>query len=276
MHLPTKRAFLSTSSIEEMKKHKLCGFEIRNVDGVNVSEISDRKAKQVKAKLDRAGLETYAIGSPIGKIDIDKDDFLLHTEKFKRTLEIASILEAENIRLFSFYVSKDANDKKDEVLERLFKFSEIAKGSGVILCHENEKGIYGSEPLCCLEIHKALLNIKAVFDPANFIQCGVDTLKAWEILSPYVKYLHIKDARKDGAVVPAGFGEGNVKKIIQDFALQGGECVTIEPHLEVFEGFSNMEKDDAKSKIGEIFQYNSKEEAFAVAVEAFRKLKEEL
>ena len=37
------------------------------------------------------------------KIDIEKDDFTLHTEKFKRTLELADILGAENIRLFSFF-----------------------------------------------------------------------------------------------------------------------------------------------------------------------------
>ena len=41
--------------------------------------------------------------------------------------------------------------------------------------------------------------MKAIFDPANYVQCEVDTLKAWEMIKPYVKYLHIKDALADGA-----------------------------------------------------------------------------
>ena len=53
-------------------------------------------------------------------------------------------------------------------------------------------------PERCLEIHKALPEMKAIFDPANYIQCGVNTLAAWEMIKPYVKYMHIKDALADG------------------------------------------------------------------------------
>ena len=49
---------------------------------------------------------------------------------------------------------------------------ELAKGSGIVLCHENEKGIYGDIASRCAEIHRELPALKAVFDPANFIQCG--------------------------------------------------------------------------------------------------------
>lgn len=76
------------------------GLEIRNVDHVNDSDISDSKAGQVRARLDEAGLRVWSIGSPIGKIDIEKDNFAEHTEKYRRTLEIAHILGAENIRFF--------------------------------------------------------------------------------------------------------------------------------------------------------------------------------
>ncbi|MFQ8953990.1 MAG: hypothetical protein ACLR56_13935 [Oscillospiraceae bacterium] len=59
--------------------------------------------------------------------------------------------------------------------------------------------------------------MKAIFDPANYVQCGVDTLQAWELLKGYVKYLHIKDALADGSVVPAGKGIGNVKFVLDEF-----------------------------------------------------------
>ena len=259
--------------IKAMKENRLDGLEIRNVDGVNIAEISDRKAKEVRKKLDNACLRVWTVGSPIGKIDIEKDDFALHTEKFKRTLELADILGAENVRLFSFFTPSENRDGyKDKVIERLGTFCEIAKGSGITLCHENEKGIYGDTPERCLEIHKALPEMKAIFDPANYVQCGVDTLQAWELLKGYVKYLHIKDALADGSVVPAGKGIGNVKYILDDFKKLGGNSVTVEPHLTVFAGLKDLEKEDDKSVVGEVYKYAAAKEAFSAAVSALREI----
>ena len=239
--------------IKAMKENKLDGLEIRNVDGVNISRITKEKAKEVRKKLDDAGLRVWTIGSPIGKIDIEKDDFALHTEKFRHTLELADILGAENIRLFSFFTpAENRGSYKDKVIERLGAFCEIAKGSGITPCHENEKGIYGDIPERCLEIHKALPEMKAIFDPANYVQCEVDTLKAWEMIKPYVKYLHIKDALADGKVVPAGKGIGNVKFILDDYIRNGGDSVTVEPHLTVFDGLKALEKEGDTSVVGEV------------------------
>ena len=257
-----------------LKRNGLNGLEIRNVDGVNVSDITVEKAKEVKHKLQENGLITWSIGSPIGKIDIEKDDFSAHTEKLKHTLEIAEILGAENIRLFSFFIPKDENpaDYKEEVINRLGTFLDLAKGTGITLCHENEKGIYGDIPERCLELHKALPEMPAIFDPANYIQCGADTLKAWEALSGYVKYLHIKDALKDGNVVPAGKGIGNLPFILDDFRKNGGKCVTIEPHLTVFEGLAALEKEGDKSVVGEVYRYPSNTAAFKAAADALKEL----
>ena len=259
--------------IKAMKENKLDGLEIRNVDGVNISRITKEKAKEVRKKLDEAELRVWTIGSPIGKIDIEKDDFTLHTEKFKRTLELADILGAENIRLFSFFTpAENRNSYKDKVIERLGTFCEIAKGSSITLCHENEKGIYGDIPERCLEIHKALPEMKAIFDPANYVQCGVDTLQAWELLKGYVKYLHIKDALADGSVVPAGKGIGNVKFVLDEFKKIGGDSVTVEPHLTVFDGLKGLEKEGDASVIGEVYKYATAKEAFSAAVSALREL----
>lgn len=259
--------------IKAMKENRLDGLEIRNVDGVNIAEISDRKAKEVRKKLDNACLQVWTVGSPIGKIDIEKDDFALHTEKFKRTLELADILGAENVRLFSFFTPSENRDSyRDKVIERLGTFCEIAKGSGITLCHENEKGIYGDTPERCLEIHKALPEMKAIFDPANYVQCGVDTLQAWELLKGYVKYLHIKDALADGSVVPAGKGIGNVEFILGDYIRNGGNSVTVEPHLTVFDGLKALEKEGDASVVGEVYKYAAAEEAFSAAVSALREI----
>ena len=266
----------ASSNIDEqiiaLKENGLDGLEIRNVDGVNVADITEQKAQEVKAKLDNAGLKVWSIGSPIGKIGIK--DAAEHIKKFKHVIKIAGILGAENIRLFSLHINDGR--KPDEciadVVAFLKKLLELAKPNGITICHENEKGIYGDIAERCLEIHKALPEIKAIFDPANYVQCGVDTLKAWDMIKPYVKYLHIKDALTDGSVVPAGKGAGNLKYILDDFQKMGGNAVTIEPHLTVFEGLAELENDDNASVVGEIYRYPSNRAGFDAAANALKAL----
>ncbi len=259
--------------IAALKRNGLAGMEIRGIDGKNVSDFTVDYAKEIKKQMDAAGLTVWSIGSPIGKIDIVKDDFEEHTEKFKNTLEIAKVLCSDNIRMFSFYIPADrkVEEFKNEVIDRIGTFLDIAKPYGINLCHENEKGIYGEMAAECLELHKALPDLKGIFDPANFVQAGQDTLKAWEMLKPYIKYMHIKDAVGE-KVVPAGKGEGNVQKIAKEYLALGGNAFTMEPHLMDFVGLSALEKEGEKSVVGESFSYKDNNEAFDAACKAFKSL----
>lgn len=256
-----------------MKRNGLDGLEIRNVDGVNISDITVAKAQEVRKKLRDNGLTVWSIGSPIGKIDIGKDDFNEHLDKFRHTLELAKVLETENIRLFSFYMPEDRNpeDYRNEVIDRMGQLLDVAKGSGVDLCHENEKGIYGDDAKHCLELFHALPQLKGVFDPANFVQCGQDTLEAWKLLHPYIKYLHIKDACADGSIVPAGKGAGNISAIISAYQVQGGDVLSMEPHLAVFQGLSALEREGEKSNIS-AYAYKDNQTAFDAGCAALRTL----
>ena len=257
-----------------MLRNHLNGLEIRNVDGVNVSDLPIRRAKEIHARLADAGLIVWSIGSPIGKIRLS-DDFSAHREKFLHTLAVAEALEAQNIRLFSFYPDEnmELNAFRDGAFERLNALIEAAKGSDIDLCHENEKGIYGDTAARCAEIHAQFPILKAVFDPANFIQCRQETLSAWEMLKPHVKYLHIKDARADGTVVPAGKGIGHVPEILADFIQRGGTALTIEPHLKVFDGLNALEREASRSNV-EDYLYETNDAAFDAACAALRKLLE--
>ena len=256
--------------IRAMKRNGLQGLEIRGVDGTNVSEITLEKAKEVRAKLDDNGLITWSIGSPIGKIKI-AEDFEPHLDTFRHTLEIADILGAKNIRLFSFYMPKGEDPKlyRNAVMDRMGRFLEVGKGSGIALCHENEKGIYGDVAPRCLDLHQTFPELYGIFDPANFVQCGQDTLQAWEMLKRYIRYMHIKDATPDGSVVPAGKGTGNVPYIVGQYLAQGGEAFTLEPHLKVFDGLKALEEDGKTSVVGKVV-YPDADTAFDVASNALK------
>ena len=257
--------------IAALRRNGLQGLEIRNVDGQNVSDISLEKAREVHKKLTDAGLSVWSIGSPIGKIDIQKDDFEQHLQKYLHTLEIARALGAEKLRMFSFYLPKgqDPAPFRQQVIDRLSRMAELAQGSGVALCHENEKGIYGDVASRCLEILQAVPQLQGVFDPANFVQCGQETWAAWEMLRERITYMHIKDALPDGRVVPAGAGVGNVARILSAFRAQGGDAVTLEPHLQVFSGLAGLERAGDTSDVGS-YCYESNDAAFDAACAALK------
>lgn len=229
----------------------LSHIELRAADGVNVSDFSTEKVKEVKNKLAGAGVSVSSIGSPIGKIGME-EDFAPHLEKLKRTLEIQKELGAPYLRMFSFYIpqGRAPEDFREEVLDRVGRMAEEAAAWDSVLLHENEKGIYGDSAPRCKELLEAFYgpHFKAVFDFANFVQVGQETLPAYELLKPYVEYVHVKDAQwGTGAVVPAGQGDGHVKEILT--ALTGGGWkgfLSLEPHLTDFAGLAALEQDPQK------------------------------
>ena len=256
--------------IAALKRNGITQLEIRGVNGKNIKDLSADEVREVKAALDEAGISVWSIGSPIGKISL-ADDFSVHTEDFKRILEAADILGARRIRMFSFFPAEGMTEEaiKAAVYERIAVLLSMTP-KYITLCHENEKEIFGENTENCLWLHRAFPRLRAVFDPANFVQCGVDTAKAWEALREYVDYLHIKDAVADGTVVPAGKGIGNVPMIVGDYLSRGGEVMTLEPHLFDFTGLSALE--NGKSlKLG-ISVYKDNDEAFDAAVSALKSI----
>lgn len=262
--------------IEVIKKLGISHIEMRGVNGKGLVEYPLDEVKKIKEKLDENGISLSAVGSPIGKIQIT-DPFEEHFELFKHTVEIAKIMETPYIRMFSFFMpeGEEPEKYKDEVFRRLGMFVEYAKQQDVILLHENEKEIYGDVAVRCKEILDEFVcdNFHAVFDFANFVQCKQDTKEAYEMLKPYISYIHIKDAMwESGKVVPAGYGDGNVKEILADLIKNGYEGVlSLEPHLADFSGFSALEQGETEKK-----EPLSGEEAYTTAYNALEKIIEEL
>ncbi len=77
--------------ISAMQKNGVDYLEIRGVDGENISDITADKARDIRARLDAAGISVWSLGSPFGKIGIT-EKFEPHLEKFNADL---------NLRVFS-------------------------------------------------------------------------------------------------------------------------------------------------------------------------------
>ncbi len=257
--------------IAVLKKLDVHYVEMRGVNGKGLVEYSLNEVKEIKKQLFDAGIRLSSVGSPIGKIKIN-DDFLPHMELYKHTVEIAHEMETPYIRMFSFFMPQDESydPYRGKVLDQMGQFVDYAKTSQVTLLHENEKDIYGDMADRCLELMKEFYgdHFKAVFDFANFVQCKQDTLSAYEMLKPYIAYVHIKDALwSDASVVPAGHGDGHVSEILKMLKDNGYKgFLSLEPHLADFAGFSALEQNAGEKK------KLSGEEAFTLAHDALIKI----
>jgi sugar phosphate isomerase/epimerase len=246
--------------LKEVSKLGIGYIEIRGVNGKNITDHTLDETHALKKQMDEADVKVSAIGSPLGKIQIT-DSFEPHMELMRHTVEQAKILDTRYIRIFSYFMdTTKADEYRDEVMRRTRAFTKYAESQDIILLHENEKEIYGDTPERCLELYKDINspNFKLIFDPANFVQCGVETYPhAFDMLKNYVVYMHIKDAvAGEGKVVPSGFGDGNIKKILERLYKRGYEgFLSLEPHLGHFAGFDDLEggnelKFEEKSDVG--------------------------
>ncbi|MFP3897629.1 MAG: sugar phosphate isomerase/epimerase family protein [Anaerolineales bacterium] len=240
-------------------------LELRGVWGKNVLDLTDEETREVKQELDRRGMGVSAIGSPIGKIDID-DPFEPHMERFARAVELAEFFDCRYIRMFSFFVPEgEADAHREAVMERLRAFLNAVEGHPVVLLHENERHIYGDIPRRCRDILETCASpqLRMTFDPANFVMCDVRPFsEGYEMLKDYIAYLHIKDGlMEEKRVVPAGEGDGQLRELLRALQAEGYDgFASLEPHLAMagrHHGFSGPE-------------------LFRVATEAFRGLLKEL
>lgn len=246
-------------------------FEPRGINGKNISSLTQDEAKKLAEFMKMQGISASSIGSPIGKISIG-DNFEAHLSLLKHTIAIAKTLGTKYIRIFSFFLPKEepAEKYREEVLSRMKKMTSLAEENDVILLHENEKDIYGDIAERCLDLFREISspNLRAVFDPANFVQCGQNTKDAFAALSPYVEYVHIKDALSNGNVVPAGQGDGNVEWILSQLSSMNYHgFLSLEPHLGSFEGLAALETTDKMEKLE-----RSSEEKFVLTHAALTEL----
>ncbi|OPA74063.1 xylose isomerase [Paenibacillus selenitireducens] len=225
-------------------------LEFRGVWGKNVLKLNDAELAAVKEELQRREIGVSSIGSPIGKISIE-DPFEPHLQDFERALHVAEYFNTRYIRVFSFFIpeNNDPSRYRDEVMERMNQLVKRAEKREIILLHENEKDIFGDTSERCLDILQTVNSpsLRAAYDPANFVQCGVKPFKeAFPILKPYIEYVHIKDAiHSDGHVTVAGKGDGQVKEALAALKQEGyNGFLSLEPHLQsagTFKGFSGAQ-----------------------------------
>ena len=239
--------------IAVLRSENIHFIDLRGVWDINVLDLTDLQITDIKQKLDKHGIGVSAIASPIGKVPIDTP-FDEHLQRFERAIVLAQFFHAPFIRIFSFYPPAIKGDGKDvvdqarwriEVIGRLREFTIRARNANLLLLHENEKDIFGDSVARCSDLLQSINDphFQAIFDPANFIQCGQTPYPdAYQELSRWLRYIHVKDALLDGTVVAAGEGVARWPELLQQLRMDGYDgFFSLEPHLalaEQYRGFS--------------------------------------
>lgn len=233
-------------------------ISLRSANGKNIADYTAKEAEsELLPVLQKYGVDVSSLGSPIGKISIDDEDaFAKQSSQLEELCRIAKVLDCRYIRIFSFFMPKGKNpdDYREQVHTRMEKWVETARAQGEILLHENEKEIYGDTGARCLELLKFFDSptLRAAFDFANFVQCKEDPEECWNLLQPYIEYIHIKDAvYENNENVVCGTGDGKVEKLLRRAIVDEGYegFLTLEPHLVLFDSLSSLEQKDAKEVI---------------------------
>ncbi len=212
-------------------------LELRSVWSTNVADLDDAELARFRRALGAAGVRVSAIGSPIGKIGLDAP-LGPELDRLRRVADIAGELGTKTVRVFSFFMppGEPPQRHRQQVIDRMRALASIAEDRGLVLAHENEKEIYGDRPERCADLIAAVGSpaLRATFDAANFVQCGVRPhSEAYGLLRPHLVYVQVKDAlAATGEVVPAGQGDGEVRETLSALGNEGFEgYLSLEPHL---------------------------------------------
>ncbi|MBR7160014.1 MAG: sugar phosphate isomerase/epimerase [Clostridia bacterium] len=251
--------------IEALVKNNIPYIELRSLDGMNVKDMTLDQAYEYKRKLDNYGIEVWSIGSPLGKVDVgvDIDEYM---QVVRHVLDLCEIFGAKRVRMFSFFTS-EYDKYADKVVSMLSIMVKEATTRGILLCHENEKHIYGDSPERILHLLDNVDGLCYVYDPANYLQCGEDIDKCLSMTADRAEYYHIKDVdTSTDLLVPAGYGDGKIDKMIK--LIDRDTVLTLEPHLKVFDGYAEIDGEEMKNK----FKFDTNEEAFDFAVKSLKEL----
>ena len=212
-------------------------LELRSAWSVNVADFTGEQLAGFRSMLDDAGVRVSAIGSPIGKIPVGAP-LGPELDRMRRIAGTARELGTTIVRVFSFFIppGEPPERHRQQVIDRMAALAAIASEHGLILAHENEKEIYGDTADRCHDLITSVDSpaLRATFDAANFVQCGVRPFtQAYHLLRPYLVYLQVKDAlATTGQVVLAGHGDGQVRETLAALRDSGfAGFVSLEPHL---------------------------------------------
>lgn len=216
--------------IEFCQDQGIGGIEFRK----NLFRVSEKRVDEVLELFDRKGISPlYATESTL--FNRDKDDI----GKIIGDIDFAKKLGAKILRIFPGDISlNDLKKAQPNTLSSVRRYLDYANSRGVTLVVENTQDVKNGIVCFIKELVEKFSSpiLKVNIDTGNFIYVGEDPIKAIDILSKYIGYVHLKDIRQDVET-----------KVFYDTFIGGGEIdfpgVVNELQQINYEGFLCLEFD---------------------------------
>ncbi len=261
-------------------------IECRNIDGKNLTAITDAEFDVVCEKLQKAGISIDCFGSGVanwGRPLSEPPDSSY--EELNRAIPRMRRLGTKLIRVMSFKVPEDETIDKpgvaEEVIRRMKILVSMAEEGGVTLVHENCDSWGGRSYEHTMRLLDAIPSphFKLVFDTGNPVfrkdvrgkapYKHQDALEFYRQVRQHIAHVHIKDGKmQDGKVIFTypGEGDGHVVEICSDLKKRGYDgAFSIEPHLAVVFHDESV-KSEAEVRMRNFIEYGRRMEKILSSV----------
>jgi sugar phosphate isomerase/epimerase len=238
-------------------------IESRNINGINIHDLTDQTFDSVAGKLEDSGISVNCFGSTVANWSKDprlQESFDKSVEELKRAIPRMKRLGCDMIRGMSFTRLRDASLYTEELENLIFKnvnfLVDMCEEAGVYYMHENCANYGGRSSYHTLRLLDKIKSphFKLLFDTGNPLnsldyregqeQQRQNALQFYNEIKEFIAYVHIKDGRfiqfdeKEifnlAEWTFPGEGEGCVKEIVTDLLKNGYEGgFSIEPHMKV-------------------------------------------
>jgi sugar phosphate isomerase/epimerase len=261
-------------------------IEARNIDGKNLTDISEEKFDEVYEKLEKNDIKINCFGSAVANWAKDprqEESYTQSLAELKRAIPRMQKLGTKMIRGMSFGIPRDLPPRNPEleekILNHLKKMVGMCEAAGITYVHENCMN-YFSQSYEHMEILLKEIkspNFKIVFDTGNPLMADnrmgdkpyqkQSSWEAYQTLKDRIAYVHIKDGtylKETNGIFPEmnygfpGEGNGQVKKIVKDLLQNGyNGGFSIEPHMGAV--YHNDQADsEAEAKYNTYLEYGKR------------------
>ena len=236
----------------QIKATKELGWEnisIRNIDGVNIHELSDDKFKQCLEMLQENEIKVPELGSLIGNWGKNiTDPFDITLGEVDRAISRMQQMGCDMVRIMSYkQMTWGENQHEEERFRRLRKITYMFNEAGLIVGHENCMNWGGFSADYSLRLIEEVPGMKLIFDTGNPVfqrdrskpqpYPWQSAYEFYQKIKEHVVHIQIKDCIMEAEegeprYVFPGEGDGDVEKILLDLKnshYDGG--IAIEPHV---------------------------------------------
>ncbi len=230
-------------------KYGLDGLEIRSVNERNPFQMTEEDFVYVKKVCDEYGLAICGIGAPLFKCTLgNEEEYKAHLEGLERCIKAAKLWGTDIIRGFTFWREEPREGLFEEIAAKFVPVIAMAEENDITIVLESEPSV-NTDNMRSLYDFITLLGserVQALLDPGNEVSdpaCPPPYPVGYELLKPYLKHIHLKDAlvTKAGSFYePALIGQGDVDYhgLIERLKADGYDgWVSVETHYRMKKSF---------------------------------------